>query len=276
MSPLINDTDIPRLSISTCFNYGLHLDKQLGMISKAGFSHVSFGTESDIAGYLSQSRCSELSELLEVNNLKPDTIHGDMLLSPKAFESTKNLISVANKLGVRCIVAHGSPSNFKAGLLQSNLKNLLEICNELLPVLRDNGIKIALENVMPGHATELIELSLSNLDPDYFGLCYDSSHDQIDGPRPFDLLNRFAGRIFAVHLSDRIAPFKDHVLPGEGFINWQEMCSILRDVHYNGSIMLEVMMNHSSFNDPVLFLEEAYAAASRIWDLIYGDSPDLS
>ena len=56
-------------------------------------------------------------------------------------------------------------------------------------------------DVMPGPATDLVRRALQNLDPSVFGLCYDSSHDQIDGPRPFDLIGEFDGRIFTVHLS---------------------------------------------------------------------------
>ena len=70
-------------------------------------------------------------------------------------------------------------------------------------MLDDTEIRLCLINVMPGPATDLATRTLRELNPTFFGLCYDSSHDQIDGPRPFDLIDDFRNRIFAVHLSDR-------------------------------------------------------------------------
>jgi sugar phosphate isomerase/epimerase len=57
----------------------------------------------------------------------------------------------------------------------------------LAPVAREHGVRVALENVMPGPATEIATRALADLDPEVFGFCYDSSQDQIDGPRSFAL-----------------------------------------------------------------------------------------
>lgn len=33
------------ISISTCFNYSIPIEKQIPMIKKTGFSHISIGSE---------------------------------------------------------------------------------------------------------------------------------------------------------------------------------------------------------------------------------------
>jgi hypothetical protein len=43
-------------------------------------------------------------------------------------------------------------------------------------------VTFALENVMLGPATTLVQTVLPHLPPASFGFCYDSAHDQIDGP----------------------------------------------------------------------------------------------
>ena len=264
--------DVPQLSISTSFDYGLPLDQQLRFISQERFSHVSFGSKQDHSSLLTPGGCKNIIRLLEENNLESDTIHGDMLVRPNAVETTIELIDVASELGMNRIVAHGGPFSFHAEALQDHLKNLIDNCNALSPILEDNGIRIALENVMPGPATTLVELALAELDPDYSGLCYDSSHDQIDGPRSFDLLKRYVDRVFAVHISDRIAPFIDHVLPGKGFIDWKKMCSTLRLVNYSEPVMLEVMMTHSKYRTTESFLKEAFISAKETWISIHHDN----
>ena len=55
----------------------------------------------------------------------------------------------------------------------------------------------------------------------------DSSHDQIGRPRPCKLLSRLQHRLITVQFSDRIQDIQNHVLPGEGFMNWRDMCAEL-------------------------------------------------
>jgi sugar phosphate isomerase/epimerase len=175
----------------------------------------------------------------------------------------------AAELGAPCIVAHAGPFNCQADEIDERLALVLATCKALVPVARGTGVVFALENVMPGPATDLVRLALQDLDHSVFGLCYDSSHDQIDGPRPFDLIDEFRGRIFTVHLSDRIEAHVDHVIPGEGFIDWPSMCYKLRLACYAGPVLMEVMITHSRFQDPSRFLREARTTAQKTWEMIH-------
>jgi len=53
-------------------------------------------------------------------------------------------------------------------------------------------------------------------------------------------LIRLRGRLIAVQLSDRIRDFVDHVLPGEGFIDWGAVCEQLRLARFDRPLLLEV------------------------------------
>lgn len=147
---------------------------------------------------------------------------------------------------------------------------MFSVREPLIPFTKATGVLLALENVMQGPATDLVRRALHDLDPAVFGLCYDSSHDQIDGPRPFDLIDDFRNRIFAVHLSDRIKAHVDHVIPEEGFIAWPEMCQKLHIARYSGPILMEVIMTHSRFQTPGDFLHRAQAAARKSAQVIQG------
>jgi sugar phosphate isomerase/epimerase len=119
---------------------------------------------------------------------------------------------------------------------------------------------LALENVLPGPATELIRRALDMLDPLWFGFCYDSSHDQIGGPNAMHLLAQLRHRLIAVQLSDRIRDFVDHVIPGEGFIHFQEVCAELAHAQYDRPLLLEASTTHSAVKEPREFLRIAYPA----------------
>jgi sugar phosphate isomerase/epimerase len=252
------------LSVATSFCYDLPITEQLPMIAAAGFDHVSLGGNAEHSGYLTEEGRTLLKTLLQKYNLQIDTIHAPGLDHPDAVARTTAVMEAAVQLGAPCIVAHGGPFQCDNNDMETRLPSLISTCNTLAPIVRDHGLAIALENVCPGPATDLVRRALLELDPSIFGLCYDSSHDQIDGPRPFDLIDAFPDRIFAVHLSDRIADFVDHVIPGEGFIAWPELCQHLRQAHYRQPVMLEVMMKHSRFKEPGKFLREAYEAGITI------------
>lgn len=134
---------------------------------------------------------------------------------------------------------------------------------------RGSGVRFALENVLPGVATDFIEEIINETDPAYFGFCYDSSHDQVGGPHSFGLLDRLSGRLIAVHISDRIREFVDHVIPGEGFIDFDHMCSLLRQASIDFPLLMELMTTHSRYKEPQVFLAAAYEEAAKLYDRIF-------
>ncbi len=206
------------LSISTAFDYRLPIEEQLPLIAKAGFTHVSLGGNADHSGYLDPVRRRQLRALLEGHGLLLDTIHGPRADACEA-ETLIGAIEAAVVLGAPVVVAHGGPFDFSANDLAPRLAALQRCCTQVEPLLEQTGVVRALENVMPGPATDLVRLAMPRLDPRWFGFCYDSAHDQIDGPRPFGLLADLSLRLRAVHLSDRVREFVDHVPPGDGWID---------------------------------------------------------
>lgn len=259
----------PQVSISTSFSYNIPIEAQLALIAEAGFRTISLGTNLEHFDYLNPVKRQRFKAALLQYGMNVDTIHAPHWLNKSgAVDEVIGVAEAAADIGAGCVVAHGGPFDLDADGFDARLHGLINICNDLLPVAQINGIVFALENVMPGPATDLVRKALPELDPTIFGLCYDSSHDQIDGPRPFDLIDEFNGRIFAVHLSDRIKPFIDHAIPSEGFIDWNTMCARLRAAHYSNPVLMEVMMQNSQFHDPKVFLKEAYNSSVETWWLL--------
>jgi sugar phosphate isomerase/epimerase len=257
-----------KISISTGFDYGIPIEKQVPLIAQAGFTHISLGSQRSHFDYLSRESRQQLSELLKQYSLRIDTIHGPDAIKT-SIEEFKAVAEAAVDLRVPVVVLHAGPFDFPENELNSMFLKLKKICREINVIAANTGITFALENVAPGPATELVKKLLLENDFPHIGFCYDSAHDQIDGPRPFDLLNDLKSRLVAVHLSDRIKAFVDHVIPGEGFIDWDELCRILKDVNFTFPLLLEAMTTHSAEKDPVKFLSLAYESACRLYDKIF-------
>jgi sugar phosphate isomerase/epimerase len=260
----------PRVSISTTFDYSVPIERQIRLVAEAGFSHLSLGGDAEHSGYLSEAGHGRLNTWLSEAGLEIDTIHG-----PRAglADSLANLTAAAvaaADLGAPVVVTHPAPFEFEASELPRYLAAALDTCRALEPVARETGIVFAIENMLPGPADELVRRLLAQLDPRYFGFCYDSSHDQIDGTRQFALLDSLKDRLVAVHLSDRIREFVDHVSPGEGFIDWPALTRALRPASFTAPLLFEVMVMHSAEKDTVPFLGNAYWRACWVRELLYG------
>ncbi len=259
-------------SISTCFSYERSLEDLFPLISSAGFTHVSLGAKEPHSSYLSVSRRGDLLQLLHDANLRMDSIHGIRLDLPGALSSLTATAEAAAFLDVPVIVVHASSFDFDPSEFDERLEVVLNTCEALAPVAEDTGVRFALENVLPGPATELVRSALERLPSEHFGFCYDSSHDQIGGPKPFTLLDVLGTRLLALHLSDRIRDHVDHVVPGEGFIDWEKLCEEIRHSAYAGPVSLEVLMNFSGFKDQVEFLRQACRQAERLYPLVFGEN----
>jgi sugar phosphate isomerase/epimerase len=266
--------DRPELSIATSFNYAIPIDVQLPMIASAGFTHISLGATVAHSDYTSRDGRAHLLEHVRRHELRIDTILGPRADQADSFSMLSMAAEAAADLGAGVVVTHPGPFDMPEDELRPRLRALLLLCSSLQAVAKRTGVQFAFENVLPGPATELTAQLLPHLDSRYFGFCYDSSHDQIGGPRPFDLLADLSHRLIAVQLSDRIRDFVDHVIPGEGFIDWLVVASILRASSFAGPLLFEISMAHSSAKDPAEFLRLAYDRAAQLHRRVYGEASE--
>lgn len=258
-----------QISISTCFNYEIPIEEQLKLISAQGFNHISIGGNIEHSDIFNEIGKEKLKTLLENYSLEVDTVHGCRIDLQDSFEKLSLTAKVASELEAQTVVFHCSQFYIEKSDIDEKVKRALEVCEMLEKSAQKYNIKFALENLHPEAATDVVKIVLPKLNRKYFGLCYDSSHDQVDGPRPFDLLEVFKDRLFAIHISDRIKEFVDHVIPGEGFIDFDSICNILKGSDYNKPLLLELMTLHSKEKEPRRFLEQAYYSGVGLYDKIY-------
>ena len=256
------------ISISTCFDYSQPIEEQLPMIRRAEFSHVSIGGDYMHSGILQRERLLKLRESVAKAGLKTDTVHGYALNKSDTLEINEKLVEAAATLGAPVIVLHCSPFTFNPATLEERKNDILRKIPVLERLAEEYHIKFVFENVLPGVATDLAKYAISQTSTGYFGLCYDSSHDQIDGPRPFTLLEDLPSRLMAVHLSDRIKYLVDHVTPGEGFIDFTALCGLLARAGMHFPLLMDVM-THSRYKDRAEFLTVTYQKAADLYDSIW-------
>jgi len=254
------------LSLSSSFNYDIDIENQLNLIADIGFKWFSFGLNLEHFDYLNKGSRNRILPLLNDLDISIDTIHGESLYQDEELNLLKSTIDAVKTFKCNTIVLHISPFQFKKKEVENYYKIIEKKINSIVNIAETEKINIALENVFPYHETDLLLEFSTQLNSEYIGFCYDSSHDQIDGPRDLELLDKMIDCLKAVHLSDRIKPFVDHVIPGEGFIDFEKIAEKLSKSTFKGPYLFEVMMTHSKYKEPKEFLMKLKEEGDKFLD----------
>ncbi|MSR32969.1 MAG: sugar phosphate isomerase/epimerase [Gemmataceae bacterium] len=120
---------------------------------------------------------------------------------------------------------------------------LVEGCVTLLRQLQGSPVRLAFEPE-PGMFIETMaqfEKLFTLVDQERFGLTLDIGHLECLGETPLaPHANRWADRLWNIHLSDMRRGLHDHVLPGEGSLDFAEVFAGLRRAGYQGGIHWEL------------------------------------
>lgn len=148
--------------------------------------------------------------------------------------------------------------------------------NKLGKVAKDMGIKLCLHHHM-GTVVQTeaeIDRMMANTDPELFGLLFDSGHLAYCGEDYMSVLNKYADRIFHVHLKDirpeKVAEVKaNHMsflqgvrlgaftVPGDGSIDFKPIFDVLEKTGYEGYVLVEAEQ------DPAIANPFEYALKAR-------------
>ena len=156
-------------------------------------------------------------------------------------------------LGVKQIIVHpiqrGQYSGHEKELFDLNI----EFYKSLIPLAKENGVKIAIENMWQRHWVnkqivddicadphELAAMYDTLNAPDAFTVCLDIGHVALCRREPADAI-RILGhdRLGALHVHDVDYIDDLHTLPATQKINWDSVCRALGEIDYKGEFTRE-------------------------------------
>lgn len=239
---------------------GMDLFEGLTLIMDAGFPAIDFSIFKDYDyimedGY--KAKALEIRKFVEERGVVINQIHAPFGGGPEYYGGTTvpklpRILEFASLLGAKCAVVHpihGEPFHKNREMIfERNIK----FYSSLAPYAKDFGIKIALENMwqrrpVSNYINDDIfadprELALAYdtlSDPEAFTVCLDVGHVAICGRDPEDAIDILGSRIGALHIHDVDYVHDSHTLPGQGKLNWDNICRALARVGYKGDFTLE-------------------------------------
>lgn len=183
-----------------------------------------------------------------------------------AMDEIKRVLEVAECAPFRFLIVHlGMPGEeFDLRKFDAALTSL----EHLRLFARQRGVEILLENILNDLSTprRLVEFFEHSHMRD-LKVCFDSGHAHLDGGVE-EALSLLDGAIASTHLHDNWGARDEHLLPGEGKIDWENLVPVLRRQSAEMALLLEI---RGSDANPVS-LQRAAAAADLLQRLSEGAS----
>jgi hexulose-6-phosphate isomerase len=122
---------------------------------------------------------------------------------------------------------------------ENDLLSLIYCLNSVEKELNEAKIKIAIECEF---SINSIAFLLSKLNPDTFGINFDMGNSAAMGHNPEEELLVCSGRVFNVHIKDRLL-YGHSVKLGDGVVNFGKIANLLVDQDYKGNMILQAARN---------------------------------
>ena len=177
----------------------------------------------------------------------------------------KRSIEAAAVLGARYLVIHpifqtdGKTINGRLKFISVNKKAI----EKWLPLAEERGVVLLSENILWGASSDpraIAEL-VKSVDSPYFGWCFDVGHAWSCGYAP-DIIKKCCVAPLSLHIQDNHGNGDEHLIPGDGTIDFDLFIAALKDVGYLGDCVLEA--HHQSLDAPD---EERDGILSRLMDV---------
>ena len=144
------------------------------------------------------------------------------------------------------------PTEYRRARLNTCMTNL----SELVDYCAEHDTKVALETMwnlseqtgdrrsMLGETQEEFLELVNSFDSKYLGIHIDTGHSYLLGNLT-QMVELAGDRLFSLHVHDNHGrregvPWDEHLIPGQGDIDWQGFIAALNGVHFSGTLVLEV------------------------------------
>jgi sugar phosphate isomerase/epimerase len=122
------------------------------------------------------------------------------------------------------------------------LERLVESMKVVMHHAEESGVRVGVE-YEPGHFIErsdqLLEL-IDRVQHPMLGANLDVGHAVCAGEDPGEVVRRLSGRIWNLHLEDIKGGVHQHLVPGQGDIDFRSLFRALKETRYDGFLTLEL------------------------------------
>lgn len=176
---------------------------------------------------------------LPFSNNEYNISHPDQAVRDYTIKLHCELIEKAAYIGAKIAVIHPSSEPIVEELRPEYMERSKKALKLLADHAEKHGITIAVENLprtcLGRDTSDMTELLSAD---DRLRACFDVNHLLRDSHA--DMIKGIADKLVTLHISDYDFIDEVHAMPGKGYINWDELVTLLEKANYNGPFMYEV------------------------------------
>ena len=251
--------------IFSWFGFVLPLQERLILIKDTGFDATCLWWEDEV--YPKTIPVDHMPAMVKDAGLFLDNIHCPYMGADRFWSESKSArqreidtyysyIEACAKHEIPHMIMH---VNDEDPVIESTALGLDSMIH-LVRRAEEYGVKLVIENTLNN---DIIHMLLSEIPSKNLGLCYDSSHDWIQGQSYGDLLEKWKNRLYCTHLSDNNGKEDKHWIPGDGEVCWKKIIPNIINSQID-SITMELLSSKIKIEDPKEYLKTAYDSLEQI------------
>ncbi len=230
----------PLLEVKGGTDYSLAItERSLTFLKGLGHDAIEYSH----ACHWSEAECAAVRQMTARIGLLPWSLHawaGGDVMTEEGRAGTSKVLSIATRnaeaLGVATIVHHPNGQR----LDRDEDRERLKVEAELLAGLARPGLRFAVENGASLGTMEYLLALAELVGPEKVGVCVDSGHAALGDLGPGRAIRMAGQRLITTHLQDNLGQRDDHMPPGDGTIDWDDVAAALGEIGYPGCVLLEL------------------------------------
>lgn len=249
------------MNIGIClYAFPCPLEEQIACMKKYGFTGTFIMADNPRLGEAVQM-CREAGIVMEnlhapfkyINNIWLDSREGEQMLAD-LLQSVDNCA----KYDIPLLVVHLSSGDFPPPINPLGMHRF----RMLMAYAKEKNVQIAFEN-----QRKLSNLALAFEELEDALFCYDTGHESVLCLLGIEFMPLFGKRLAALHVHDNhcVHNADEHMIPGDGLIDFDRKAAQIAAVGYEGTMMLELIAKN--FDSYIAMGPDAYyakaAAAAR-------------
>ena len=255
-----------------------YVDVHMGARHERVAGHARLRLVKQFVDFRDDRHPKQIRAWLDELELQPVCLHTSMmgaadLASPD--EDTRSyaaregvlMLRVCEVLGVSVMVVHPDGECGAETPRAVRYEQLAKSLDSIVSAAEEAGVRIALENLLPGSIASEIDVLIHEVDRfghPLVGICLDTGHANVMGWGPAAAVRSIGRRLFALHVHDNDGASDQHLPPLSGCIDWSGFADALDEVGYAGTLNLEVVDRQGGNPASEAFVRSAMEAAQRV------------
>ena len=184
----------------------------------------------------------------------PSYVPENELRNSELLEVLKNIIRGCDYISCRNLIIHPFFLGYDRQLSAQDEWDLnIESYSQLIPIAKEYGVTVCLENMFSGFRGKIYAACCSNMltaaryvdelnriaGSDVFGFCLDTGHALLCGLDIKQCLLTLGKRICAFHIHDNNGLSDQHLAPYMGVLDWNRFIEGVKEIGYDATLSFE-------------------------------------